>query len=80
MAKMIEEFSKKTPPKTGKGLGGLGGQGFGDLTKRLSLGISSVFAGNTSVKLRKEIYAIAKMLHKQGTLSKEQLNKVLSIK
>ena len=80
MAKMIEEFSKKTPPKTGKGLEGLRGQGFGDLIKRLSLGISSIVAGNTSVKLRKEIYAIAKMLHKQGTLSKEQLNKVLSIK
>ena len=71
MQAMIDNF-KQGQTKTGSG--------FNALINRLSLGISSIVAGNTSVKLREKIASIAKLLHKQGTLSKEQLKKVLSIK
>ena len=56
------------------------GSGFNTLINRLSLGISSIVAGNTSVKLKKEIKAIANHLEKQGVISKEQTNKVFSLK
>ena len=56
------------------------GSGFNGLINRLSLGISSIIAGNTSIKLRKEISSIAKLLHQKGVISKEQKNKVLSLK
>ena len=56
------------------------GSGFNDLINRLSLGISSIIAGNTSIKLRKEISSIAKLLHQKGVISEEQKNKVLSLK
>ena len=73
MREMIAEFEKgKSKAKTGSG--------FNTLINRLSLGISSIFSGNTSVKLKKEIRAIAKLLHKQGIISNEQKNKVLHIK
>ena len=72
MREMIDEFEKRKEPKTGSG--------FNSLINRLSLGISSIFAGNTSTKLRKEIRAIANLLYKQGIISNEQKNKVLQIK
>ena len=71
MQAMIDKF-KQGQTKTGSG--------FNTLINRLSLGISSIVAGNTSVKLKKEIKAIAKLLHKQGIISNEQKNKVLYIK
>ena len=76
MREMIDEFEK------GKIKFGSGLQlpPINTLINRLSLGISSIFAGNTSVKLREEIRSIAKLLHKMGVISKEQKNKVLSLK
>ena len=56
------------------------GTGMGTLINRLSLGISSIFAGNTSVKLREEIKSIAKLLNHMGVISSEQKNKVMTIK
>ena len=72
MREMIDDFEKG---KTKFGSGSLGA-----LINRLSLGISSIFAGNTSLKLREEIRAIANLLYKKGLLSSEQKNKVLSLK
>ena len=76
MREMIDEFEK------GKIKFGSGLQlpPINTLINRLSLGISSIFAGNTSVKLREEIRSIAKLLHKMGVISKEQKNKVLALK
>ena len=80
MRAMIDEFEK------GKIKFGSGSQlrlqlpPFHTLINRLSLGISSIFAGNTSVKLREEIRSIAKLLHQAGVISKEQKKKVLSLK
>ena len=76
MREMIDEFEK------GKIKFGSGLQlpPINTLINRLSLGISSIFAGNTSVKLREEIRSIAKLLHQMGVISKEQKNKVLSLK
>ena len=63
---------------------GMTGSGFDtqirSLVSRLSLGISSIFAGNSSVKLREEMKVIAELLFNQGIISKEQRKKVLSIK
>ena len=73
MRAMIAEFEK------GKGKAQTG-SGFTSLVNRLSLGISSIVAGNTSIKLRKEISSIAKLLHQKGIISKEQKNEVLSLK
>ena len=56
------------------------GTGIDSLINRLSLGISSVFAGNTSVKLKKEIQSIADILFQNGILSKEQRNKISVLK
>ena len=50
------------------------------LINRLSLGISSIFARNTSVKLRKEIQSIAGILFQNNIISKEQRKKILSLK
>ena len=72
MRKMISEF-EKGKEQTGTGF-------IDPLINRLSLGISSIFAGNTSVKLREEIRSLAQLLHKQGVITKEQKNKVLSLK
>ena len=72
MREMIDAFEKG---KTKFGSGSLGA-----LINRLSLGISSIFAGNTSLKLREEIRAIANLLHKKGLISSEQKNKVLALK
>ena len=72
MREMIDDFEKG---KTKFGSGSLGA-----LINRLSLGISSIFAGNTSLKLREEIRAIANLLYKKGLISSEQKNKVLSLK
>ena len=72
MREMIDEF-EKGKIKFGSGF-------INTLINRLSLGISSIFAGNTSVKLREEIRSIAKLLHQIGVISKEQKNKVLSLK
>ena len=76
MREMIDEFEK------GKIKFGSGLQlpPINTLINRLSLGISSIFAGNTSVKLREEIRSITQLLHKQGVITKEQKNKVLSLK
>ena len=76
MREMIDEFEK------GKIKFGSGLQlpPINTLINRLSLGISSIFAGNTSVKLREEIRSIAKLLHQMGVISKEQKNKVLALK
>ena len=76
MREMIDEFEK------GKIKFGSGLQlpPINTFINRLSLGISSIFAGNTSVKLREEIRSIAKLLHKMGVISKEQKNKVLALK
>ena len=71
MRAMIDEFEKGKIKF---------GSGFNDLINRLSLGISSIIAGNTSIKLRKEIRAIAQLLHQKGVISTEQKNKVLSLK
>ena len=71
MRAMVDEFEKGKKQT---------GTGFNGLINRLSLGISSIVAGNTSIKLRKEIQAIAKLLHQNGIISKEQKNKVLSLK
>ena len=73
---MIERFEKGK--QTGSGFAGSGS--IGALINRLSLGISSIFAGNTSVKLREEIRSIAKLLHKMGVISSEQKNKVMALK
>ena len=76
MREMIDEFEK------GKKQTGTGLQlpPISTLINRLSLGISSIFAGNTSVKLREEIRSIAKLLHQAGVISSDQKNKVLSLK
>ena len=71
MREMIDKFEKGK--KTGTG-------SIGAIINRLSLGISSIFAGNTSVKLREEIRSIAKLLHKQGIISSVQKNKVMALK
>ena len=71
MRAMIDEFEKGKIKF---------GSGFNGLINRLSLGISSIIAGNTSIKLRKEIRAIAQLLHQKGVISTEQKNKVLSLK
>ena len=63
MQAMIDKF-KQGQTKTGSG--------FNTLINRLSLGLSSIVAGNTSAKVRKEIKAIAKILHAQKVISKEQ--------
>ena len=56
------------------------GLGLNSLINRLSLGISSIYAGNTSLKLRKEIQSIADILFQNNILSKEQRKKILSLK
>ena len=73
MRAMIAEFEK------GKGEAKIG-SGFNSLVNRLALGISSILAGNTSVKLKNEIASLAKHLARQGIISTEQKNKVLSLK
>ena len=74
MRAMIGEFEKgKSQTKSQTGTG------FENPLNRLSLGISSIIAGNTSVKLREEIRYIAKLLQQAGVISKEQKNKVLSL-
>ena len=70
----MPESAFPAPKKTGKGLKPE------DLIQRLTLGISSIYAGNTSLKLRKEITSIAKLLFKSGILSQAQKNKILSLK
>ena len=72
MLAMIDEFEQGKKAQSGTG--------FNTLVNRLSLGISSIVAGNTSIKLKKEIRAIAKLLHQKGVISNEQKNKVLSLK
>ena len=76
MREMIDEFEK------GKIKFGSGLQlpPINTLINRLSLGISSIFAGNTSVKLREEIRSIANLLHQAGVISSGQKKKVLSLK
>ena len=49
------------------------GTGIDSLINRLSLGISSIFAGNSSLKLKKEIQSIADILFQNRILSKEHL-------
>ena len=56
------------------------GTGIDSLINRLSLGISSIFAGNSSVKLKKEVQSIADILFQNGALSKEQRKKISSLK
>ena len=50
------------------------------LITRLSLGIASIHAGNTSAKLRKEMASIADILFHNNILSKEQKKKIRSLK
>ena len=76
MREMIEKFEKG---KTKFG-SGLKLPSISTLINRLSLGISSIFAGNTSVKLREEVRYIANLLHKKGLISSEQKKKVMSLK
>ena len=56
------------------------GTGADNLINRLFLGISSIFAGNSSVKLKKEIQLIGNILFQNGVLSKEQRKKISSLK
>ena len=56
------------------------GTGWHSLITRLSLGIASIFAGNSSLKLRKEIQSIADILFQNGVLSKEQRKKISFLK
>ena len=82
MREMIDEF-EKGKEQTGTGLQLPVLRPFppiNTLINRLSLGISSIFAGNTSVKLREEVRAIANLLHKAGIISSEQKKKVLALK
>ena len=75
------QFTPPTKKKTGKGFSPRSSlQSLPSLIQRLSLGISSIFAGNSSLKLREEVQAIAQFLFKNGILSQEQKNKVLSLK
>ena len=76
MHEMISEF-EKSQPRTGSGLKA---PRINQMMQRLSLGISSIIAGNTSIKLREEIRSIAKLLHQAGVISKDQKKKLLSIK
>ena len=56
------------------------GSGLNSLIDRLYLGIPSLHAGITSVKLKNEIKTIADQLFKAKVISQEQTNKVLSLK
>ena len=56
------------------------GMGLSSLITRLSLGISSINAGNTSIKLKKEVASIADILFQQKIISKAQRSKILSLK
>ena len=56
------------------------GTGLSSLINKLSLGIASFQAGNTSVKLKKEIQTIAVFLLKAELISKEQRKKIQKIK
>ena len=47
---------------------------------RLSLGIASIYAGNTSIKLKKEIQRIADRLLEANVISQEQRKKISSLK
>ena len=47
---------------------------------RLSLGIASIHAGNTSIKLKKEIQRIVDRLLEAKVISQEQRKKILSLK
>ena len=55
---------------------GMGGSGI----SRLFLAMGSYFAGNTSLKLKKEIQSLADQLFKSGIISKEQRKKTSSLK
>ena len=50
--------------------------GLSSLINRLALGISSLHAENTSVKLKKEIQSIADQLLKSEIIFKEQRKKI----
>ena len=61
-------------------IGKMFGSGLTSLINRLYLGISSFRAGNTSVKLKKEIQTIAELLLKSQIISREQRKKIHKIK
>ena len=56
------------------------GSGLNSLINRLYLGISSLHAGNTSAKLKKEIQTISDLLLKSEIISREQRKKIQKIK
>ena len=56
------------------------GSGLSSLINRLALGIYSLHAGNTSVKLKNEIQSIADQLLEAKLISKAQRKKILSLK
>ena len=58
------------------------GTGIDSFITRLSLRIASIpiQAGNSSVKLKKEIQSIVDILFQNGVLSKEQRKKISSLK
>ena len=74
--KQMKGFSNYSEAKITKMLG----TGINSLNDRLYLGISSLHAGNTSVKLKKEIQSTADQLLEAKVISKEQRNKILSLK
>ena len=82
MREMIDKFrSGQAKPKTGSGAERAAGFGsLRSLIQRLTLGISSIFAGNSSLKLREEVKAIGELLFKHGIISKEQKTKIMSLK
>ena len=56
------------------------GTGLSSLINRLSLGISSINTGNTSVKLKKEMASIVDILFQQKVILKAQRKNILCLK
>ena len=80
--KSVDEINKTKPfDKASKSdIKKMFGLGLNSLINRLSLGISSINAENTSIKLKKEIQSIAGILFQQKIISKSQRKKILSLK
>ena len=80
--KSLDEIGRTKPfdKSSSSDLKNMFGTGLSSLINRISLGIASIHAGNTSVKLRKEIQSIADILFQQKVISKAQKKKILSLK
>ena len=68
MKEMIKNFETGLGPMTGTGI------------KQLTLGIGSIQAGNTLIKLKAEVQRLADQLLKANIITKEQRKKILSLK